>query len=770
MSVNRVSRLRVEPTERDTLLPEIDMGDVLHDIFAKFRRRWYILAAFIGGSILLSVIYVVTATAVYTANGAILIDPRVGQNPESGQQVSTAVLISDALTVDSELRVLTSREVTNTAMAELNIQPEEQSGPGLRQQLITALGLGSTGDGGATGLSAEDRAARETEARRRNFVNNLRVQRAGDSFVIDLSYTSSSPAFAAMAVNTLMRQYLLQSGRQQIAMVERNQSWLQGRITELAVEVEATETAVAEYRRINNLLAIEGQLLPTEFALNAAVEELVRLRGAALATSVQAEQLAEQIEAGQIDAVRLSPEDRDEALGEFEARYAELQQREKELLLSWDETAPIVVSVRQQLAQTRELIIDEYRQALTRLITTSESLNRQVVANQQVIDELRDEYGDDARKTVELRRLEREAEAKRELYERLLEEFNSISQLLTFDATSARVIAWAVPPDRKSAPQSRQLVLLAAFAGLVLAIGTILLLEALDSSFRKQVDISRDLGLRFLGMIPSFSSEKDGRGALGGLLPGKQARRSGRWRNLPRSARWIDFAANNPTSHAADTMRMVHAQLAMKHSELADREEGLGVVIGITSSVHGEGKTMTSANLANFLARRHERVVLVDLDLITRQLSRLVEPILPEANNLSSFIDNVETAIGNLEAIPELPGLAIIGNADGNVPDYVTPRNSELLDNMLKGLRRYFDYVIVDLPPAQGTADTQLLATICDGLIYAVRWGKTPRDQVTSSLRQRGISKAQIFGVLFTQAPVEQYRSYNRHDVNEYYA
>ena len=761
--------MRLEPTDRDTLVPAVAIGDVLRDAYDKLRRRWRILAGFLVAAILLALAYVLTATPLYTANGAILLDPRVGQSPDATSQMMPGLLLSDALTVDSELRVLTSREVTSSTIRALGITPEEPGEPSLRQRLTALLGIDPSDDGDAPALTEEERLARRDEALRRGFMQGMDVERAGESFVIDIAYTAADPAFAARAVNTLVREYLRLTSREQTAGVERNRLWLEGRIEELRTGVETSETAIADYRRSNDLLTPEGQLLPTEIALNAAIQELIALRGQVVAVTVQAGQLSEQLETGDIDAVRLPVEDRTDALTGFQARYAELQQQEKELLLVWDESATLVRNVRRQQAQIRELILGEYRQALDQFSTTREILDRQIAATEAVIADLREEYGDDTQKTVELRSLEREAEAKRELYERLLEEYNSASQLLTFDANSARVIAWAVPPDAKSAPQSKQVVLLAVFAGLVLAIGTIFLIEALDGGLRTQAAILGDLGLRFLGVVPDFSSEKEARGPLWGLLPARQPKRQGDWGNLPRAARWLDFAATHPTSHATDTMRMLHAQLSMKHAEIAP-EEGGGIVIGITSSVHGEGKTMTAANFAGFLAKRQERTALVDLDLIACGLSRLVGPVLPEANNLSRFLGDTEGAISRMEEVEELPGLALIGNADGSGPASVTPRNAEILGDMLRELRRHFDYVIVDLPPAQGTADTQLLATLCDRLIYAIRWGVTPRDQVASSLRLRGLDRSRIFGVLYTQAPIEQYRSYNRHDVNEYYA
>ncbi|MEO1651873.1 MAG: Wzz/FepE/Etk N-terminal domain-containing protein, partial [Pseudomonadota bacterium] len=373
MNVDRISQMRPELSDRDAFLPSIDMGDVLRATWLKMLRNWRILALCLLVSVVGSVYYVLTATPQYTANGALLIDPRVGQALESGPQVNPAIGSLDALTVDSELRVLTSREVTTRTMVELGFgerdeDDETASGPSIRTWLTNLIGADATpatGDVLPGGLQEQ----RQREALRRSFAKGIQAQRAGDSYVIDISYTSSDLVFAAEAVNTLMREYLRASGQQQVDVIERTRDWLSERIATLEVSVRDAETAVAEFRGENELVALQGELLPTEIALNASIEELIRLRGAALVIEVQVQQMTEQIAAQNIEAVQVPPEERSNALEEFQKRYAELLREEQELLVSWAEDAPVMLANRQQQDQIRALILDEYRQVRDRLAT-----------------------------------------------------------------------------------------------------------------------------------------------------------------------------------------------------------------------------------------------------------------------------------------------------------------------------------------------------------------------------------------------------------------
>ena len=112
MNMERDTDLMSHKTDRDQLFPSVDVGETLRDLMMRFRRHWAVLVVGVASAVVLALIMVSNASPTYTANGAILIDPRVGQSPDGDSDIAPGLLLSDALTVDSELRVLGSREVT----------------------------------------------------------------------------------------------------------------------------------------------------------------------------------------------------------------------------------------------------------------------------------------------------------------------------------------------------------------------------------------------------------------------------------------------------------------------------------------------------------------------------------------------------------------------------------------------------------------------------------------------------------------------------------
>lgn len=745
-------------SERDKLMPSVALGDMVWNMLDTLRRRWKLLGATVLVFTLISIFYVLTVTPTFTASGAILIDPRVGQAPERNVQLAPGLLTSDALTVDSELRVLISREVTAQAVRVLGLEQTTPEGPHLRQRIMTALGLEVERAAATPELGAEFQKERQFERLRRAFAENLKVQRAGESFVIDVSYSSTDIRRAAEAVNTLMQEYLRLSGQKNIDQVQRNRTWLSERISELEAQLRAAEIEMTQYRRDNDLLAREGALLPSEMAMNAAISELVRLQSVAISIEARSQLLQEQIASGSIDAVQIPTDERTSALADFESHLADLQQIEQSQLLIRMADSLEVRDVRRKQDQARALILGEFRQIQEQLVAKADALDRQKTKTENLVKEMREEYANDTVKMLELENMARDTASIRELHKRLLQEFNNSSQLLTYDAVPARVISWAAPPDVKSSPKSRQIVMMAVVAALVLGLAAIYAIEAFDQSFRSPSDVSEKLGLPFLGVIPTFRSDSSARWST----------LYGYFKKLPRSARYFGFSVAPPGSHAAQTLSNVHISLTLEREDASNGPEdrNAGVVLGLTSSADDEGKTTTAFNLAMYLSEQNERVLLIDLDLTSPNLTRHIKSVLPETNMLHRFMNDAQDAQKNMVTIPEFAGLDIIGQPPSQAP--VALRDIYALKKMLEYQRTQYNYIVVDLPPLHGAQNTPALADSCDSLLYLVHWGKVPQKLVQSALRKLSFMRNRTLGILFTRAALPKYRSYNRTEFADY--
>lgn len=185
-------------------------------------------------------------------------------------------------------------------------------------------------------------------------------------------------------------------------------------------------------------------------------------------------------------------------------------------------------------------------------------------------------------------------------------------------------------------------------------------------------------------------------------------------------------------------------------------------IIGVTSSLRGEGKSTTAVNLAYTLAQTGKRVLLIDGDMrlptigqkldmtSTPGLSNLLAGLSAERNCLrkSSYFDNWYI----------LPA--------GDIP----PNPSELLgsERMHALLDRYkdvFDYVLLDLPPVNIVVDALVITKWTDGIIVVVRENYTDRRALDACMYQVEKLGAKMLGFVMTDANVggSSYKNYGKY-------
>lgn len=145
----------------------------------------------------------------------------------------------------------------------------------------------------------------------------------------------------------------------------------------------------------------------------------------------------------------------------------------------------------------------------------------------------------------------------------------------------------------------------------------------------------------------------------------------------------------------------------------------------VTSALPKEGKSFTSANLAQVLARQHgRRVLLIDGDLRGPRLHLMLGTT--PGPGLSEYLQgkNDEFSVmqrGQVENLFFIPS----GTAIEDPAELV---GNGRLRTLLQKVEPLFDWIIVDSPPSVPVSDASVLATACDGVLMVVRSNSTPSD------------------------------------------
>jgi len=177
----------------------------------------------------------------------------------------------------------------------------------------------------------------------------------------------------------------------------------------------------------------------------------------------------------------------------------------------------------------------------------------------------------------------------------------------------------------------------------------------------------------------------------------------------------------------------------------------------VTSALPKEGKSFTSANLAQVLARQHgRRVLLIDGDLRNPQLHKLLgaEPgpglfeYLRSENDEFSIIQR-----GPMESLFFIPA----GHYSANPAELLA---NGRLRTLLNRLESTFDWIVIDSAPAVPVADAVLMANETDGVLLVVRSNSTPTDaarRARQEFAERNVIGVVLNGITPELAPYMQY-------------
>jgi protein-tyrosine kinase len=196
-----------------------------------------------------------------------------------------------------------------------------------------------------------------------------------------------------------------------------------------------------------------------------------------------------------------------------------------------------------------------------------------------------------------------------------------------------------------------------------------------------------------------------------------------------------------PGSVAADQYRTLRYSIESRR-----RDVGLHA-IAITSPTPGDGKTVTTLNLAGALAQAQDaRVLVIDADLRKPSVAAYLALDGLRSPGLSDALRDSRYELHQIVRHLKGYNLWVVPAGPPELAPYEL-LSSARLDVLLREARRDFDCVLVDTPPTLLMPDCRLIERWVDGLVMVVAAHKTPRKLVAEALSQ--LDSAKMLGVVF---------------------
>ncbi|BCG97009.1 GumC family protein [Mesorhizobium sp. 131-2-1] len=457
-----VRRPTVNDADSQEWKPLIDPMQVVRGIA---RSKALILSTTILGAAL-GVAIALSTPKKYEATAELIVDPR--DLKLTDRDLTQNVVASDATLaiVENQVRVLTSGTVLNKVVDKLNLTND----PEFNGQGSGGLGVMSMI---RSILSRHDAGAADDGRRRAlavgNLAESLSVERGGKTFVISIGATTQNGEKSALIANTMTDVFLQTFGQIQSDTAGRATDELTARLDELRKGVEAAERKVEDYRATHDLVDAQGHLISDDQMLKLN-EQLSVARARTLELNARAAS-ARSLNVNSVLNGTLPEEINSNTMGELRAQYAALKQEADRAAVRLGPRHPELQALDAQLAGARDRIANELQRIASSLQV---DLKRSVQLEQDLASRLAQakvQSGDVNNALVSLRELEREAAAKRSVYEQYLLRAKETGEQKDINTANINVISKAFAPLEAKGPSRAMLALAGLLLGFASGVG-----------------------------------------------------------------------------------------------------------------------------------------------------------------------------------------------------------------------------------------------------------------------------------------------------------
>ncbi len=586
--------------------------------------------------------------------------------------------------------------------------------------------------------------------KRNDILAGFKVDTVQGSDVLKVSYRSRNAEEAAAVVNEMMKSYIyndVQANRadsvmarefidSQLPQVQKDltKSELalrnfkeQNRITSLQAESAASMSAIADLERQitagkAQLSSLEGSSRDLRKRLGSNSERAEILSKLNQSDSVKQALLEFQKIEGQLaiqrtqyqsdhPSIRRLQRQQDNLQSLLRSRITEVVGSDRSIPISDLQVGELELSIVNDLVKS-ETNISGLQQQITTLNNTLNTYTNRL----QVIPKLEQQQ----------QVLERTLAIDRATYESLVKKMQDIRLAENQKVGNARILSSSVTPTEPISPRLAISLTAGGVLGLLLAIATMMTLEAMNSSLRTTDELKRLFGYTLLGVLPNFGKK---------------------WSDGPSV-----FVRANPRSPISEAYRMLHTNL--RFLSLAHPIKS----IVVTSSIPEEGKSTVAANLAATAAQLGKRTLLVDSDM--RRPSQQLMWNVANGLGLAELLTGQATGERAIQTVMPNLSLLLTGASPSNPLSLL---DSKRMSALIQEWAQAYDCVIIDAPPLLAVADALVLGNLVDGLLFVVRPEKLNSGdaiRAKSLLEQSGIN---VLGMVANGATPDDKGYYKYH-------
>jgi len=628
-------------------------------------------------------------TPVYQATARLEIEaetPQLQSTSSSDVYQKTDV---DDVSLQTQIQVLKSESLAWATIQQLNLE-----------------GALSDLHSNSANLDADTRKVRLIGA----FESHLKVDQVPKTRMLAVTFESRDPHLAAQVATALVDRYLEYNFREKDEAIRRS-GWMEQQVEALKANVQTSQQAVVDYEQKNQIVNLGDKQNVLEQMLGDQSRDLTT----AQSDRIEKESLYAQVLSNRSQMASLV---HDELLEKLEEKSAELKQQYTDTIARYGPNFPNAKRLQLEIDEGQDQIDHERNRIITRMSSDYHAAyDRERLAAASVAQQKKD-VGRLNQLLIQDNLLRHEFETNQQLYESLLQRLKDATVSAALRSTNIHMVDSALTPNLPVRPRKLLNIVTAFWAGMILGVMGAFAQDAMDSSIRTAEEAEALMVSPALGVIPF---------ERGSWLKTIRAKDSG-------GDELALCLTKQPGSSLSEAFRALGTAVSIPSNPVK--------TLLITSSQNGEGKTTTALNLAQALAQRGDRVLLMDCDLRKGGVAKVIG--IQKPKGLTEVLSGELDAPQALHALQRNLWVLTAGSVPANPVALLASRHMVAL---LERVASRFDFVILDSPPVLAVTDAAVLASLVDGVLLVAASGTTSRSGLVRTRRIMETSGGRILGM-----------------------
>lgn len=568
-----------------------------------------------------------------------------------------------------------------------------------------------------------------------NMLDRLKVDPVKNSFLVNISYTSTDKNLAWKIMEVLPKEYL------KLSMVTREMSyttlreWLDQELERLGKKLQDSEKTLYAHGQKQDFLSLE------EPEVNVIIKKYIAVSQAL--TTAQADKANKEAQYRQIreqgaDAPLITNHPLVTGLRQS---LIDLEAQVSGQSKIFGANYPEYSAHNARMKEVRQRLNQEVRRLETSVRADYEAATKTEALLQKEFDLQKGKVVDLQNDLVKHHVLKRDLQTNQTLYEGLLSRMKEAAVASTMVASNVSVITPGKEPYEPWLPKYLLFTLLAVILGSMVGLGTSFFVEYMDDSIKTVEEMEKICHLPSLGVVPTLESVSWKLPLLGKDSANLPVLSGTSPEQAPEEPVPLELLSHfDPMSMLGETIQHIRTSLLLSASDTVPK------VIMVTSGSPAEGKTTLSVNLAASLAGPDRRCLIIDCDLRKARIHEVFrKPLRPGLTNYltgAASLEEIiqETSVPNLFFIPAGP----------TPPNPNELFSSARFGNLINHLRSDFDHLLIDSPPIIGFADGRTISSIVDGVLFVIRHHSTTREAGRLAMQLLSQSNARILGGVLT--------------------